>query len=270
MGHRGRWFSAFGLAGVIGLAFVGLSGASTVQEIHACVTDNGQMRIVSDTTACKRGETPLTWNVQGPVGPIGPQGPKGDIGPIGPQGPAGVDGLQGATGAQGEVGPRGFAGIGGARVVDATGKVVGPLVFGDGTKRDAVLTLIGTDIVKFSLDARADVGGVAPEALTFFWSGSNCDGIRYYPEVANAFYRLGHATGQTSTGGTAWWLVGSRTTGSATYHSIESYDEPLDLSKRGFCTPLQTGDVRGSADPVLVTIPFSSLGLTAPFSVEIN
>ena len=64
-------------------------------EISACVGRNGQVRIVDDIQNCKPQETPLQWNVQGPVGPQGDLGPTG---PTGPQGPSGPQGEQGPAG----------------------------------------------------------------------------------------------------------------------------------------------------------------------------
>jgi len=34
--------------------------------IHACVKDNGQVRIVNDASACKSQETHIEWNIVGP------------------------------------------------------------------------------------------------------------------------------------------------------------------------------------------------------------
>ena len=51
---------------------------ATSTEISACYsTTNGALRIVTSGVACRTGEVPLTWNVQGPPGP---QGEKGDSG----------------------------------------------------------------------------------------------------------------------------------------------------------------------------------------------
>jgi type VI secretion system secreted protein Hcp len=66
--------------------------------IHACIngasTPPGAVRIIDDATqTCAAGETPLTWNQQGPPGPAGPTGPQG------PQGdPGGFGGGTGDTG----------------------------------------------------------------------------------------------------------------------------------------------------------------------------
>src|SRR5262249_7942978 len=105
------------------------SGQSTTQQINACVKDDGQMRIVSLPTGCKRGESPLTWNVEGPTGPIGLQGPKGDIGPAGATGSQGPIGPQGPPGPAGQPGPAGEPAL---RVVDSLGQFVGVPFAGTG------------------------------------------------------------------------------------------------------------------------------------------
>ena len=88
--------------GAGGFAFASLPGASSV--IHACKGSHGSLRIAS---ACKSGETAVSWNKQGPGGPQGPQGAKGDAGPQGPKGDAGPQGLQGPQGSKGDTGPAG-------------------------------------------------------------------------------------------------------------------------------------------------------------------
>ncbi|MCU0505121.1 MAG: collagen-like protein [Chloroflexi bacterium] len=68
-------------------------GASTPTTLRACVVASGStkglMRYAPGTTACKKGETALTWNTVGPLGPTGPQGPVGPTGATGPAGPQG-------------------------------------------------------------------------------------------------------------------------------------------------------------------------------------
>jgi hypothetical protein len=75
--------------------------------INACVKDDGQLRLVSNSSSCKKSETFISWNI------IGPQGEKGDTGPSGPQGPQGEKGDPGATGPQGLLGEKGDAGAAG-------------------------------------------------------------------------------------------------------------------------------------------------------------
>ena len=70
--------------------------AATPTTIRACVAPSGSakglMRYAPGTTACKKGETALTWNTVGPRGATGPQGIAGATGPTGPTGPAGPQG----------------------------------------------------------------------------------------------------------------------------------------------------------------------------------
>lgn len=81
--------------------------AETGGEIHACVKDNGNVRIVGDPGEYKNNETPLTRSI---LGPQGEQGPQGETGPAGPAGPQGEQGPRGAAGAQGVQGIPGISG----------------------------------------------------------------------------------------------------------------------------------------------------------------
>lgn len=120
------------MAVLLAFSMVGESSFAETQ-INAC-TDNrtGAVRIVSDASKCKRGETFLSWNQVGPQGPQGEQGiqgSQGDPGLAGAQGPMGPQGEQGATGPQGEPGTPGVDGVangisvGVYGVVDAQGNV---------------------------------------------------------------------------------------------------------------------------------------------------
>ncbi len=69
------------------------SGASTTQTINACVSGNGDIRLVSAAANCRHNESPISWNTVGPAGPQGAQGVAGRDGQTGPQGPAGASGV---------------------------------------------------------------------------------------------------------------------------------------------------------------------------------
>lgn len=96
------------LVAVATLATGGLALASDINKpthlIHACVFDNGQIRIMR---TCPGDSYALTWNRQGPAGP---RGPKGSPGPRGSQGPAGPTGSPGPIGPAGAPGPTGSPG----------------------------------------------------------------------------------------------------------------------------------------------------------------
>jgi hypothetical protein len=84
--------------------------------INACVKKkSGLVRVVASLNACKRAESPLSWNVQGPAGARGATGPAGAAGSAGPPGPAGAQGPKGDAGARGATGPAGAPGPAGQR-----------------------------------------------------------------------------------------------------------------------------------------------------------
>jgi type VI protein secretion system component Hcp len=66
------------------------------QILYACTKDNGQIRLIDESTSCSPNEEKIFWNVEGPPGPTGAQGPAGKDGvdgkdgAVGPQGPPGV------------------------------------------------------------------------------------------------------------------------------------------------------------------------------------
>ena len=118
-----------------------IARAATSSVIHACYNNRtGALRRIS-SGHCRRSETALDWNLQGPEGapgapgaqgvrgvtgeagangadgadgPAGAAGPRGVTGPAGATGMAGVAGATGPTGASGPTGPTGAAGTPGA------------------------------------------------------------------------------------------------------------------------------------------------------------
>jgi hypothetical protein len=148
------------LAVSVGVAYAAIPGPGGV--ITGCYRTSGEeadgrLRVIDASAgeACKKNETAISWNQQGPKGdsgPIGPQGPKGDKGdagasgaqgergeagppgpqgPAGPAGPVGAKGDQGLQGPQGPSGPQGPAGPAGPAGQGAT--VLTAVVEGDGT-----------------------------------------------------------------------------------------------------------------------------------------
>lgn len=90
---------------------------------------SGALRVVDSAEQCRRQETAMTWNQQGPTGPTGAQGPQGETGTTGPQGlpgepgATGPQGPQGPAGADGAAGPAGPAGISRATFAGTGGRV---------------------------------------------------------------------------------------------------------------------------------------------------
>ena len=60
--------------------------------ITACVGKDGTLKFSADGTTCAKGQTLLSWNIQGPKGDMGPQGPQGEPGPKGDKGDPGEGG----------------------------------------------------------------------------------------------------------------------------------------------------------------------------------
>ena len=85
------------LALALGVAAVGTVFAqSTTTTINGCVSNkSGALRVVNSPSACKSGETAISWNQQGPQGPQGIQGPQGNLGQPGVNGENGKTILNG-------------------------------------------------------------------------------------------------------------------------------------------------------------------------------
>jgi hypothetical protein len=107
MGHRTA--VALGIiVPVVGAASWVAASEDPSAPIHVCVhRENGQVRIVSAGEQCRRQESGLQWNAEGPAGPAGAAGPAG------PQGEPGAAGPQGQTGPAGPAGPAGAPEISG-------------------------------------------------------------------------------------------------------------------------------------------------------------
>lgn len=135
---------------------------ASAQMIKACVAKSGAITILLKS-ACKKGDTLLTWNTTGPGGPTGAVGPAGPAGPTGPQGPFG--GPQGPAGATGAQGPAGSAGpIGGVGPAGATGPAGPSGTLGTSVSVQTLNLVNGSNQVLATLTAAPMGGG----ALTFF------------------------------------------------------------------------------------------------------
>ena len=121
MKKSARWviggLVAMPLLTVTTMAFASPSSSSS-DEVVACRSAGGFLRIPEDGRGCRRGEVKVVWNVTGPTGPAGIAGPTGPAGPAGADGvdgDDGADGAAGAAGAAGVAGPAGPAGPAGAQ-----------------------------------------------------------------------------------------------------------------------------------------------------------
>ena len=104
--------SALALAAAVPWAIASGVGAATKETpatsgelIRACADDRtGKLALRG---RCRKGETRVTWNREGPEGPQGVAGPPGEQGIPGAQGPAGEQGPMGRSGGRGPAGPTG-------------------------------------------------------------------------------------------------------------------------------------------------------------------
>ncbi len=116
MKHSARWL----VGGLVALPLLAVttmavaSSTSSTDQVVACRSAGGFLRLPDDGRGCRRGEERVVWNVIGPAGVAGVSGPIGATGPAGAPGPAGVDGTDGANGGVGPSGPAGPTGPAGA------------------------------------------------------------------------------------------------------------------------------------------------------------
>jgi hypothetical protein len=105
------------LAIVAAVAFSGSTFgvlAADAPTFRGCLNLKGDLYNVvtspAQPSACKQGDTVVSWNQVGPAGPQGARGDPGPVGPVGPQGLKGDPGVAGPQGAKGDPGPVGPVG----------------------------------------------------------------------------------------------------------------------------------------------------------------
>jgi hypothetical protein len=128
--------------------------------VHACVHNNGGVRIVGPSDNCNTPEIARHWSIAGPIGPQGPQGPQGIQGPPG-------------TSAGPSLG-----------VYDANGSFLGSIVGIDsvgsgGPDRPFIAMRIGdvAFVVKVFIDR---FGGNQPNVM---FESANCSGSAFLPRT---------------------------------------------------------------------------------------
>ncbi len=182
----------------LALAAAALAGQSSGHRrakgvIFACAQKHGgRLRVVANPSACRRGEVPLSWNVQGPAGargatgpagPAGPAGARGPIGATGPQGVAGANGAQGARGATGPAGPTGPQGPAGPRLgtLDELNGSACHAPGGNGTLSVSYDTATGAAVIK----CVAGGGGTAELRINEFMTGLTGAASNEFVELVN-------------------------------------------------------------------------------------
>jgi hypothetical protein len=93
-----RWIALLTAAGALLLAALAVAPQAEAATIYACVKKkSGSARIVSKKAKCKKGESKLSWNSEGPAGRNGVNGANGSNGKDGAQGKEGIPGPFGET-----------------------------------------------------------------------------------------------------------------------------------------------------------------------------
>lgn len=65
---------------VLSFLFLGVAVVpASAQVINGCVGQNGTLRIIIGTDACRNSETSISWNAVGPQGPPGPSSPPPSV-----------------------------------------------------------------------------------------------------------------------------------------------------------------------------------------------
>jgi len=167
-------------------------GDTTV--IHACVLNkDGSMRIVSATTTCKGSETPLHWVNVARVSAIETKNTNQDssisaaqskntaqdssisaIQTKDTQQDGAISALQGQTG-------------GGFKVVDGNSNILGSLFKFEPSL--AGVAIVSNGVAVF---IQADINGVGPSPVQFYYTSTDCSGPRLMPD-ARDLIRFGTA-----------------------------------------------------------------------------
>jgi len=139
------------------LAFIASSDGFAQSVIYACIASDGTMRIVGDSAMCRKSETSLNWNRQGPQGATGPQG---------------VAGPQGVPGS---------AGSGGLAWIDANNGAIGPVlaIQGSNAQYAAVLTISNERVPVAIVSAFSYFGagdGAVWARADFVYTAAGCNG----------------------------------------------------------------------------------------------
>ncbi|MEX2599323.1 MAG: type VI secretion system tube protein TssD [Dehalococcoidia bacterium] len=74
---------AIAALGGAGLAWTAAQAQTADEQVHACVSSSGNVRIVESGDSCRRNETPVSWNTQGSAGTPGEDGAPGPQGETG-------------------------------------------------------------------------------------------------------------------------------------------------------------------------------------------
>jgi hypothetical protein len=212
-----------------GLVFAGWAGgfALSAREANSVISTcaqngNGTLRFLGPGDSCKKGETLVQWNAQGPQGPIGQTGVQGQQGPMGPIGPSAPGGDATSSG--------------GYRVVDSQGTTVG-----DWQSPGYVSLALNGQIVFTLLDLEGQSFATS-NAPAYYFTDTGCASapmmfldMTHYGTVQNGqiFYPTGPAISKTyssfSSGGACQRFSGNGTFAAVTSTSVASFVAPFSI-----------------------------------------
>jgi hypothetical protein len=202
-----------------------LSARDASSVISACVQiGNGSLRLLSPGDSCKKGESLVQWNSQGPQGPMGPTGPQGQPGPMGPMGPTGSSAPTGGTTASGY------------RIVDSTGTTVG-----DWQSPNYISLTVSGQIVFTALDLEGQSFATSNPPAVYYADGACAttplmfldmthygvvqNGILYYPTgsaVSKSYGSFNFGSGCQHSSGTGTFAAEAQT-------SVASFVAPFSI-----------------------------------------
>jgi lamin tail-like protein/collagen triple helix repeat protein len=244
--------AALPLVLVAGVAFAAQPGAvrPTSAVINACVKKKtGSVRVVAASSPCKKGESALAWNRQGPAGLRGSNGSNGTPGPAGPAGAAGVKGdagSRGATGPPGPAGPKGDAGpaLPSLEALNGVGCHLG------GSPGTASLTYDAEGVA--TLKCVASGGGSAAEIrVNEFMTGSTGAASNEFVELVNA------GSGAADVGG---FKVAYRASAGASDISLATIPSGTSIPAGGFYLLAGSGYLGSHAPDQTFSTSLSSTG----------
>jgi hypothetical protein len=82
-----------------GVGYAASGGFTSNGKLQGCVGGNGTLSVVKPGKKCKKGQTAVAWNQEGPQGAAGAKGATGAPGVTGAAGAAGTPGANGHNGA---------------------------------------------------------------------------------------------------------------------------------------------------------------------------
>jgi hypothetical protein len=169
----------------VGAIAVAQSSGSSTDVVNGCVAkQTGALRVLAKgKTTCKKGESALSWNKQGPAGAPGAGGAAGAAGAQGERGPQGERGLAGADGAQGIQGTQGIQG--------ATGPGT--------TEANAFDFTLGSSRLLASVQGFDFFALCQPNGVLFHVHNNNASTASLYQEIAGAAPTVATATADGDT-----------------------------------------------------------------------